>query len=131
MKLTDIKKLEDVYKVNGTKKEPTFKDVDESERKYTLAAWRWRQIVKALNTIASPDKEWKPDWSNSNEWKYNPYAWFKKNKSHPSGFGFSFAHYVFTRTGTYVGSRLVFNTYDAQAYAVKKFKKVYEAYMLY
>ncbi len=75
-------------------------------------------ITEALND------GWKPNWKDSNEWKY--YPWF--DMSSPSGPAFG----VFGswRSGSYVGSRLCFKSEELAEYAGKQFQKLYRQYFV-
>jgi hypothetical protein len=127
----DTKKvLKDLYgnKVFESEKIETFGDacsalgIDENHR-YTkddksIEAYRKLIIIaRALND------GWTPDWNDSSEYKY--YPWFKMK----SGFGLSDAHYGYTCTLTYVGSRLCFKSEELARYAGEKFEKLYEEYL--
>ncbi len=78
---------------------------------------RLELIVAVLN------EGWKPDWSNSNEYKYMP--WFYMN---PDGFSFSVCGYDCTISD--VGSRLCFKSRELTEYAGKQFEAEYKEYML-
>ena len=67
---------------------------------------------------------WKPDFSNSNQYKYTPY--FKWNTS---GFGFSDTNYVSWDTISTVGSRLVYPSSDLAIYAGTQFIDIYNKFL--
>ncbi len=71
-------------------------------------------IAKALN------EGWQPDWSDDDQYKY--YPWFEWVGSAP---GFSYGDYVYGRSGTSVGSRLVFKSRELAEYAGKQFNQLY------
>ena len=75
-------------------------------------------IARVLN------EGWKPDWTNTNEYKYVP--WFK----HKSGFGLSFYAYGRWRTDSRVGSRLCFKSREVAQHVFETFKELYEDYLL-
>lgn len=81
-------------------------------------------IAQALN------EGWKPNWNDSNEYKYYPWFNVKASKNNPSGSGFSYDDYGRWNTGTLVGSRLCFKSSELAEYAGKTFKKLYEQYFL-
>jgi len=71
-------------------------------------------IAKALN------EGWKPDWTNSSEYKYYPYF----NMS--SGFGLSCDGYDDPDSYSVIGSRLVFKTAELAKYAGTQFEAIYK-----
>ena len=73
-------------------------------------------IARALN------EGWKPNWANSNEYKYVP--WFKEN-----GFGLSFVYCAYWFSITFVGSRLCFKSRELAEYAGKQFESIYQEYL--
>lgn len=85
-----------------------------------IAAFKLMIIFMAINN------GWKPDWSNSYQWKY--YAWFSVL---PSGLGFSYSTYGCTRTAMSVGSRLCTDTSEKAQYIADQFKEIYKDYLLY
>lgn len=74
-------------------------------------------INKAIN---GPD--WKPDYTNSDQYK-----WFPVFEASSSGFGFSHSGYDFGSTHAHVGSRLCFETEDKSTFSGTKFMKYWEA----
>ncbi len=74
-------------------------------------------IAKALN------EGWKPNWSDSNEYKYVP--WFKEK----SGFGLSYDVYDGWVTFTAVGSRLCYKSRELAEYAGKQFADLYNEFL--
>jgi len=86
-------------------------------------------IAEALN------EGWKPNWYNWDEYKY--YPWFdlstekkRENDGPAGGSGFSFHGYVFVRSGSRVGSRLVFRTRELAEFAGKQFIDIYNTIQL-
>lgn len=75
-------------------------------------------ITEALND------GWKPNWKDSNEWKY--YPWF--DMSSPSGPAFRvYGHWA---SSSSVGSRLCFKSEELAEYAGKQFQKLYRQYFV-
>lgn len=74
-------------------------------------------VVKAVN------QGWTPDRNNGNQKKWFPIF----NLS--SGFGFQLSAYDFTHTGTYVGSRLCFESEQKSDYAAKQFIEIYKNFL--
>jgi hypothetical protein len=85
-----------------------------------LAHYKLMVIAKAING------DWKPDWSDSNQWKY--YPWFDMRSS-ASG-GFSYDGYDCWDPGSGVGSRLCFESREKAEYAGTQFKDLYEEYFV-
>lgn len=82
------------------------------------AAYKKLKIVaRALN------EGWKPDWSDSNQYKYFPYFEYK------AGFGFSYSSCVTWYTCALVGSRLSFKSRELAEYAGKQFESIYNDYL--
>jgi hypothetical protein len=75
-------------------------------------------ITEALND------GWKPNWKDSNEWKY--YPWF--DMSSPSGPAFDGCDYWYSIST--VGSRLCFKSEELAEYAGKQFQKLYRQYFV-
>jgi hypothetical protein len=83
---------------------------------------------RKLKTIAEALNEgWRPDWTNSNEYKYWP--WFVYNQ-HSAGFGCANTNYAATYTTTNFGSRLCFKTRELAAYAGNTFEDLYNDFLL-
>lgn len=83
---------------------------------------------RKLKTIAEALNEgWRPDWANSNEYKYWP--WLKYN---PASAGFSYAHTYYTASyaNTLVGSRLCYKTRELATYAGCQFEDLYNDFLL-
>jgi hypothetical protein len=93
--------------------------IDEFE-KPVIALFKLLIVFKAINN------GWRPDWNNSNQYKY--YPWFGVFSS---GFGFSLSHYICTYTGASVGSRLCTDTSEKALYMAEQFKDLYQDYLLY
>lgn len=74
-------------------------------------------IAKALN------EGWVPDWSNDNEYKYQP--WFKEKP----GFGLAYGGYGDWLTRTLVGSRLCYRTSELAEYAATQFADLYNDFL--
>ena len=118
---TTIKSFEDACKALGIEPNlPEVSNLPEDMQKPTVAAYKLMIIYKAINN------GWKPDWSNSDEYKYFP--WFRVLSS---GFGFvvSFCDYDFTDTT--VGSRLCTDSSEKALYIARQFEQEYKDYFLY
>ncbi len=112
MKVTDrVNSYEDACKELGINPVVFGQDLSIDE----IAYMKLKTIVKAFN------EGWTPDWDNSNETKY--YPWFKMSSS---GVGFSSYVFVYARSVSAVGSRLVFKTKDLAITAGQKFTELYK-----
>lgn len=82
------------------------------------------QAYAKLSIISEVLNEgWKPDWSNTNEYKYVP--WFE----HKSGLGLSYDDCDGWYSSTDVGSRLCFKSRELAEYAGKQFEDIYRDYL--
>lgn len=78
---------------------------------------------RKLKTIAEALNEgWRPNWADSNEYKYFP--WLVYNPS-SAGFSYANANYAASRTDTTVGSRLCYKTRELATYAGRQFEGIY------
>lgn len=83
---------------------------------------------RKLKTIAEALNEgWRPDWTNSNEYKYWP--WFVYNQ-HSAGFGCVHTNLAATNASATIGSRLCFKTRELAAYAGNTFEGLYNDFLL-
>ena len=81
---------------------------------------------RKLKTIAEALNEgWRPDWANSNEYKYWP--WFVYN---PASAGFSYAYTSYAASNANVGSRLCYKTRELATYAGRQFEGLYNDFLL-
>lgn len=118
--ITDkIKSYEDACKLQ---------DIDPSQDLPYMTPKNSKQIAlnaaaKLMTITMALNEGWRPDWNNSDQYKYWP--WFNMK----SGFGFSFTDYVFWGTGTHVGSRLCFKSEELSDYAGRQFKNIYEEWL--
>ena len=82
---------------------------------------------RKLKTIAEALNEgWRPDWANSNEYKYWP--WFVYN---PASAGFSCAYGLRGfEFGCAFGSRLCYKTRELATYAGRQFEGLYNDFLL-
>ena len=79
-----------------------------------------KTITEALN------EGWKPDWNDSNQYKY--YPWFRMSSG---GFVFDDAYCVSSYAGAGDASRLCFKSRELAKYAGEQFTKLYSDYILY
>lgn len=98
---------------------PDLSAIPEESRKPLIANYKLTIIYKAINN------GWKPNWGNSNEYKYFP--WLSVLSS---GFGFDLSGYDCTDTYTSVGSRLCTDTSEKALYIAEQFEAEYKDYLL-
>lgn len=121
-----VKTFEEACNATGhdPEKLPDVSMLPEKHQVSLVAYFKLIIIIEALN------EGWQPDWSNWDEYKY--YAWFevRATKTKTAGVGFSDSNYGISGTSTAVGSRLCLKSYDLAIYAGKKFKQLYQQYLL-
>jgi len=117
---TTIKTFEDACKKVNTDpaKLPDVSGILEEFAKPIIAAYKLLIIYKAINN------EWKPDWSNWDQYKY--YPWFEVLSS---GFGFSTSDFDCDSTHSTVGSRLCFESEEKAKYAGNQFLQLYKDFL--
>ena len=64
MKYTEIKTVEDAYKLLGIDRAIALPDYSKMPEKHQVAL-----VIEALNFVENKNKTWTPDWSNYNERK--------------------------------------------------------------
>lgn len=87
---------------------------------------------RKLKTIAEALNEgWRPDWANSNEYKYWP--WFVYNPAHAgaaAGFSCAYTDDSASAASATVGSRLCYKTRELATYAGRQFEGLYNDFLL-
>ena len=79
---------------------------------------------RKLKTIA---EGWRPDWANSNEYKYWP--WFVYNPA-AAGFSCAITPYAASSATAHFGSRLCYKTRELATYAGRQFEGLYNDFLL-
>lgn len=125
--ITDrVKTYEDACKVLGV--EPI------NEQNAKAQGFRSDEIARRkLETIAAALNEgWKPDWNNTDQYKYYPYFYIQENAKGKGSAGLSFAttHYAASYTIAYFGSRLCFYASRLARYASNQFTDLYEQILI-
>lgn len=125
--ITDrVKTYEDACKVLGV--EPI------NEQNAKAQGFRSDEIARRkLETIAAALNEgWKPDWNNTDQYKYYPYFYIQENAKGKGSAGLSCAttSYAAARTVAYVGSRLCFYASRLARYASNQFTDLYEQILI-
>lgn len=83
---------------------------------------------RKLKTIAEALNEgWRPNWANSNEYKYWP--WFVYDSA-TAGFSYAITNNTAANTDANIGSRLCFKTRELAAYAGRTFAGLYNDFLL-
>ena len=99
---------------------PDTSMIPEEFSKPIKAAYKLYIIFKAINN------GWRPDWGNSNQYKYFPWYYMLS-----SGFGFGTSDFHSAYTFTTVGSRLCTDTSEKALYIAKQFEQEYKEFLLY
>lgn len=125
--ITDrVKTYEDACKVLGV--EPI------NEQNAKAQGFRSDEIARRkLETIAAALNEgWKPDWNNTDQYKYYPYFYIQENAKGKGSAGLSFALTNNAASNTYasLGSRLCFYASRLARYASNQFTDLYEQILI-
>lgn len=125
--ITDrVKTYEDACKVLGV--EPI------NEQNAKAQGFRSDEIARRkLETIAAALNEgWKPDWNNTDQYKYYPYFYIQENAKGKGSAGLSYAltATAATNTDAFIGSRLCFYALRLARYAGNQFTDLYEQILI-
>ena len=125
--ITDrVKTYEDACKVLGV--EPI------NEQNAKAQGFRSDEIARRkLETIAAALNEgWKPDWNNTDQYKYYPYFYIQENAKGKGSAGLSFASTYNAASNAYadIGSRLCFYASRLARYASNQFTDLYEQILI-
>lgn len=125
--ITDrVKTYEDACKVLGV--EPI------NEQNAKAQGFRSDEIARRkLETIAAALNEgWKPDWNNTDQYKYYPYFYIQENAKGKGSAGLSCANSILTAASTtaIIGSRLCFYASRLARYAGNQFTDLYEQILI-
>lgn len=125
--ITDrVKTYEDACKVLGV--EPI------NEQNAKAQGFRSDEIARRkLETIAAALNEgWKPDWNNTDQYKYYPYFYIQENAKGKGSAGLSCANATYAATNTHApfGSRLCFYASRLARYASNQFTDLYEQILI-
>lgn len=80
---------------------------------------------KLLLIVGVLNEGWKPDYTNTSEYKY--YPWFQ----YTAGSGFSLNDVEPTDTGSHVGARLSYRTRDLAKFAATQFQDIYNQFLTF
>lgn len=125
--ITDrVKTYEDACKVLGV--EPI------NEQNAKAQGFRSDEIARRkLETIAAALNEgWKPDWNNTDQYKYYPYFYIQENAKGKGSAGLSYAStaYAAADAAAKLGSRLCFYASRLARYASNQFTDLYEQILI-
>lgn len=125
--ITDrVKTYEDACKVLGV--EPI------NEQNAKAQGFRSDEIARRkLETIAAALNEgWKPDWNNTDQYKYYPYFYIQENAKGKGSAGLSCATtaYSASYSAAAIGSRLCFYASRLARYASNQFTDLYEQILI-
>lgn len=124
--ITDrVKTYEDACKVLGV--EPI------NEQNAKAQGFRSDEIARRkLETIAAALNEgWKPDWNNTDQYKYYPYFYIQENaKGAYAGLSYANTDNAAAVTYAYFGSRLCFYASRLARYAGNQFTDLYEQILI-
>lgn len=124
--ITDrVKTYEDACKVLGV--EPI------NEQNAKAQGFRSDEIARRkLETIAAALNEgWKPDWNNTDQYKYYPYFYIQENANGASaGLSYASANNTASLTNAAIGSRLCFYASRLARYAGNQFTDLYEQILI-
>lgn len=125
--ITDrVKTYEDACKVLGV--EPI------NEQNAKAQGFRSDEIARRkLETIAAALNEgWKPDWNNTDQYKYYPYFYIQENAKGKGSAGLSCADTSYTAAyaAAHFGSRLCFYASRLARYAGNQFTDLYEQILI-
>lgn len=120
--ITDrVKSFEDACQVLGISTNvPEVKGLPRKHQKAIIANYKLITIAEALN------EGWKPNWQDSDEYKY--YPWF--DMSNPAGVGFSYTSSTASYTSASVGSRLCLKNRELAIYFGQTFTDLFNDSLL-
>lgn len=125
MKFTEIKTFEDACKALGIEPTvPNFATSPTKQQKALLAHYKLIIVVEAVN------EGWTPNWSNTDERKYELFPDIIEDSTKPSGFGLSYGDFDGWASATFVGSRLCFQSREKAKHTFETFKELFEDYLL-
>lgn len=120
-----VKSYEDACAIAGitpiTLEQFSFLPEDQQKAMFGL-----HKITTVINTL---NGGWKPDWNNSNEWKYYPWFLMRDQAGETPGSGFSSYGCDYDCTCSTVGSRLCLDTSEKAEYVAEIMLQEYKDFM--
>lgn len=119
-----IKSYEDACRELGLDPEdlPEVDNCEPEDQASIIAFYKLTIIARALN------EGWKPNWRDSNEYKWFP--WFKVNRD-AAGVGCSGTANAATLAAASIGSRLCCKSDELATYFGKQFENLWSEYLLF
>lgn len=99
---------------------PEVSAIPEQYRKPVIAQYILNVVAQFLNG------DWKPDYTDYDQYKYFPYFSVKADSKRPSGFGLSYDDFVRWRTDTGCGVRLCYKDRETAKLAGTEYLSLYE-----
>lgn len=125
MAYTEIKTFEDACKALGYSTQlPDYSFAPEKHRQAMIDHYKLVIIVEAIN------EGWEPNWSDTNERKYELWPDIVEDSSKAAGFGLSSYDFDYWLTFTNCGSRLCFPGWKKAKYCFETFQDLWESYFL-
>lgn len=128
MNYKEIKSYEDACKVLGIQpiSDNAVAAFPAEDRKSMLAYHKLTIIARAIN------EGWKPDWNNTDQYKYYPYFYIRENAKAEGIAGLSYANTSNAASNTiaHFGSRLCFHDSETARYAGNTFTELYEQILI-
>ena len=120
--ITDrVKSFEDACQVLGISTNvPEVKGLPRKHQKAIIANYKLIVIAEALN------EGWKPNWQDSDEYKY--YPWF--DMTNPAGVGCSYTYSTASHTLALIGSRLCLKNRELAIYFGQTFTDLFNDSLL-
>lgn len=120
--ITDrVKSFEDACQVLGISTNvPEVKGLPRKHQKAIIANYKLITIAEALN------EGWKPNWQDSDEYKY--YPWF--DMSNPAGVGYSYTYSTASSSNANFGSRLCLKNRELAIYFGQTFTDLFNDSLL-
>jgi hypothetical protein len=123
-----ITSYEDACKVLNIQpiNEEVFNAFPKEDQRSMLAYHKLTVITRALNN------GWKPNWNNTDQYKYYPYFYIQENAKGKGSAGLSCANanYAAANTAASIGSRLCFYASRLARYAGNQFTDLYEQILI-
>lgn len=119
-----IKSYEDACRELGLDPEdlPEVENCEPEDQASIIAFYKLTIIARALN------EGWKPNWRDSNEYKWFP--WFKVNRD-AAGVSYSLTFTTATNANALLGSRLCCKSDELATYFGKQFENLWSEYLLF
>ena len=125
LNINTVQSYEDACQILGIKPTyPKFVQCAKIDRPSMIAYHKLIIIIRALNLLPN-GKPWIPDFNKLHESKYRIWWNIIDNK-----LGYASTYSAPSRTGTYVGSRLLFRSRPLAEYCAKQFKDLWQDYLI-